>query len=257
MKNAIFTVMLLVCPMLTYSQDRTLIYNEDRTITVFGEGIVDTLANVAFLSYSIKGFGSKFKDAVNSATKKNDEIIKKIASLGIPKKNIQSSSFYSGQNLSYKSLFSKSKDYQASFSVLIKIDSLRLLDNLIIMISEQDIENVSNVTFSLNDLLKVQTMARDKAIDNAKQQAIEISHKCGVKLGKIISYVELDGSNQSSIDYDLSQLRRRTEAGGYLDNPAPVYIFDNAEIQNRTTDSFSANHLKIAKRIKAVYEITE
>jgi len=257
MKKTIIATILFISASISFSQDRTLIYKEDRTITVYGDGIVDTLSNVAYLSYSVKGFGSKFKDAVAAATKKNEEIVGKLVSFGLSKKNIQSSSFYSGQNYSYKPLFSKSKDYQASLSVVVNIDSLKILDNLIIMISEQDIENMSNVTFSLTDLSRVQAIARDKAIDNAKQQASEISQKCNVKLGKLLSYSELDGSNQTSMDYDLSQIRKRSEVVGYFDNPTPVYCFDNAEVQDRTTASFSANRLKISKRIKAIYEISE
>ena len=143
----------------------SLCFSEVRTITVEGYGEIDTVANVAMVQYSVKGFGPKLRDAVAAATKKNDEITKQILAVGVPKSGIQSSSFYSGQNYFDKSFFSKAKDYQASFSVIIKVDSLNLLSNLIFTISEQDIENLSNVKFVRSDLSIIQAAARDKAIE--------------------------------------------------------------------------------------------
>ena len=256
MNKHYFYLTLLIFTSLTFSQQQTLIYKDARIITVYGEGIVDTIADVAYLTYSVKGFGSKFKDAVAEATQKNEKVVEKLVNIGLPNRNIQSSSFYSGQNYLYKPLFSKSKDYQASFSVVIKIDSLNMIDNIIIMLSEQDIENLSNVTFSLSELLNVQKIARNRAIDDARKQATEISEKCNVTLGKLISYSEIDGSNESSIEYELSQLRKKSEVIGYLDNPTPVYIVD-ADDSGNAYSTFSPNRMKISKRIKTVYEIEE
>jgi len=159
---------------------------QKRLIHIEGKAKIDTVADRAYISYSVIGYGSSLRDAVKNAQLNNAAIAKKLMDKGIKKEWLETSNFYSGENGGDKPFLSSKKDYQASLTTLVKIDSLAILDEVVYLLSEQKVENMSGLTFELKKPDALNLVCRQKAITNAVSDAQALASAAGIKVGKII-----------------------------------------------------------------------
>jgi len=97
-------------------------------ISVLGTAEVKAPADQAELYFSVTGFGSTLRQAVERAREKVMAISQDLLAIGLVKKNLRTSRFYSGENAGGKAFLSSKKDYQAVIAVLVTIDNLDLLE---------------------------------------------------------------------------------------------------------------------------------
>jgi len=68
-------------------------------------------------------------------------------------------------------------------SVNITIDSLKLLESTVIIISEHKVNNLSNINFELKNDEEVKLQARDVAVKNAVEKAKIFAANLNIELG--------------------------------------------------------------------------
>ncbi len=161
-------------------------------ITVIGSVEVKELANQASLTFSVKGVGSSLRLAVEDANKKVKVVTDKLVRLGIPSSNIATSQFYSSENVGDKAFLSSSRDYQATLTTMVTIDSLSVLEAVLYAISESEVQNISNISFSIKDELDLRKRTRVAAAKKAQEKATDIAGALGVKLGRVVSIEEVE-----------------------------------------------------------------
>jgi uncharacterized protein len=186
MKNIIVIFLLFISQTLFSQQTESKI----NQISVQGAVELKEMADQATLSFSVKGVGSTLRQAVEMANKNTKTITDKLIALGVKGKEISTSSFYSGENRGDKAFLSSSRDYQASITTIIRIDSLKLLEPIILTISECEVQNLSQITFSLKDEVGFRRRARIEATLKAKEKAEDMAKALNVTLGKVISIDE-------------------------------------------------------------------
>lgn len=187
MKKTIVLIVVLVSQLL-YSQQ---IEQKNNQISVQGSVELKEMADQATLSFSVKGVGESLRQAVENADRNTKIVTEKLLVLGVKEKNIATSSFYSGENYGDKAFLSSSRDYQANITTIIKIDSLKLLQPVLFAISESDVKNVSQITFSLKDEVGFRRRARIEAVLKAKEKAEDMTKVLNLTLGKVISIDEV------------------------------------------------------------------
>jgi uncharacterized protein YggE len=158
---------------------------QKRLIHIEGKAKIDTVADRAYISYSVTGYGSTLRDAVKNAQLNNAAIAAKIIEKGIKKEWLETSNFYSGENGGDKPFLSSKKDYQASLTTIVKIDNLAILDEVVYSLSAQSVENMSGLTFELKNMDSLNLVCRVKAIANAVAEAQALASAAGIKVGRI------------------------------------------------------------------------
>jgi uncharacterized protein YggE len=182
----ILTVVLLSHSLMAQVQDAKV-----NQFSVVGRVELKEKADQASLSFSIKGVGPTLRQAVESANKKTKDLTDRLRAFGIGDSNISTSQFYSSENVGDKAFLSSSRDFQATISTLVKVDSLRLLQPIIFAISEAEIESLSRISFSLKDDVGFRRRARIEAAFKAKEKADDIGKALGVTLGKVVAVEEI------------------------------------------------------------------
>lgn len=187
MKKAVIVLLFFISQTL-FSQQTESKVNQ---ISVQGTVELKEMADQATLSFSVKGVGASLRQAVEKADRNTKVITDKLIVLGVKEKNISTSSFYSGENYGDKAFLSSSRDYQANITTIIKIDSLKLLQPVLFAISESDVQNLSQITFSLKDEVGFRRRARIEAALKAKEKAEDMTKALNIALGKVISIDEV------------------------------------------------------------------
>jgi len=159
--------------------------------SVVGSVELKEKADQASVSFSIKGVGPTLRQAVESANKKTKDLTDKLRASGIGDGSISTSQFYSSENFGDKAFLSSSRDYQATITTLVKIDSLKLLQPTIFTISEAEVDNLSRISFSLKDDVGFRRRARTEAALKAKEKADDIAKALGVNIGRVIAVEEI------------------------------------------------------------------
>ncbi|HUL42793.1 MAG TPA: SIMPL domain-containing protein [Bacteroidota bacterium] len=219
-------------------------------ISVLGSVELRETATQASFTFSVKGVGSSLRQAVEDANKKVKAVTGKLMYFGVREKNISTSQFYTGENLGDKAFLSSSRDYQATLTTLVTVDSFSLLDSIIYAASESDVKDVSNITFSLKDESVFRKQARIEAAIKAREKAQDFAKALGVTLGPVISIEEVEPTRV------LNQQR----AGNYPNpfNPPTRVSPENLESSSvdeiRGTGMF-AQTIVVTSQVRAAFSI--
>jgi uncharacterized protein len=166
----------------SFAQDLT----EKNQLVVTGSAEIIVEADNASIDFSVIGYGESLREAVGKAKDKVSRISTKLISLGVKEKDLVTSYFSSGENYDGKAFLSSSKDFVAKIQVGVVIKDLTKVEEIILAISESDVETLSNINFQLEDYTPYKKQAREKAINAARNKALELADGFGIKLGKPI-----------------------------------------------------------------------
>ncbi len=210
-------------------------YIGDNKLVVEGNSKLIIESDRASFEFSVLGFGSTLREALDNARLRISNATKVLTEYRIPKENITTSSFESGENFDGKAFLSSSRDFKTLMRVFVIVDSLSNLENIIVDLSEQGIESIYNITYSLHDFEKHKSKAKEKAIEDAQFNSKLIADKFGVIIKKVI-YIEETGFNQT------------------YPNPFNPTSRMLKEMRSAVKSIYS-KPVKITQRFKVVYEI--
>ena len=225
--------------------DRTSEYPSN-TITVEGKGEVKVLPNIAQFSFTVSERAESSARAQELASEKINEITEALIGAGIADVDIKTSSYniypnytYETQELSIpggttsRSGESVITSYEASQTTDVKVRNVNEAGNLLALVGQRGVSNVSGVQFVIDDRDLIAEEARALAIKDAKSDALKIAKELGVTLVRIVSYYENTGGYMEP-QYDIM----RSEAA--VTNFAP---------------KLSPGEDTIAKTVSVTYEI--
>ena len=210
-------------------------YLGDNKLVIEGTSDIIVESDRASLSFSVFGFGSTLREAVIDAKTKISNATQILSKFDIPKRNISTSAFESGENFGGKAFLSASKDYKTLMTVFVIVDSLPNLEDIIIGLTENGIESISNINYSLKNSDKYKALSKEEAINDAQKKAKQIADKFGVTLKKVL-YIEESGFSQN-----------------YPSPFNPTTRIMNEIIS--TSVSLYSKPVKVSQKIKVVYAI--
>lgn len=220
--------------------------NNGGRISVYGNAEVKTVPDQAELSFSIKGIGSSLRSAVTNAQDQIAKTTKQLFALGLKKSSISTSHFLSGKNYGGKAFLSSKRDYQAVITTFVTIDSLDLLEPVIFALSENGVENISDIGFSLKNDTALEASAREQAITNAKQKAGEMAKQLAMGLGNVIHIEEI-------IAYTWQEIQE-----GYRKKTDFSTEFQaRIAYQQALSESFFPQTITLAAMVKIVFELKQ
>lgn len=187
-------------------QNRTLDQQSNYQITVSGEGKVVVKPDIALVSFGVKTEALKSVDAVNENNKKMNEVIKAVKEAGVDEKDIQTTSYNLYPVYDYTRYGTNFKGYSLEQNIQVKIRNLDKVNDVLDKATLKGANTVGQLSFTVDDMEKIKSDARVKAIEQAKQKAKDLANQSGLRLGKLINVSE-----------------------GYSPYPQPLYGMGGAE----------------------------
>lgn len=203
-------------------------------ITVSGKGEVMAVPDVASFSFSVTENAKTMKDAQDQSAKKMNSAIEAIKAMGVDEKDIKTTSYSSYPKYEYNNYpcaepttvssgmgmmavssispcrTSKSVlvGYEVSQTVLVKVRKTDTAGDILTKVGTLGVDNISGLSFVVDDPEKVQAQARDMAIKDAQEKAKELSKSLGVKFVRITSFY--DNNNTPIYGYGGTGLEAKT-----------------------------------------------
>lgn len=163
-----------------------------KTITVSAEGKVTVSPDIAKLSFSVVSEGIDPKTLADDNNKKMKLAIDFVKSQGIDEKDIKTTDYNLSPKYEYDEKTKKTfiSGYTLTQTVLVKIRDLNKVADVLAGLPPLGINQISSVSFDINDPEKYLSDARNQAFDKVKEKAVAMAEKNGVNLGQVINFYE-------------------------------------------------------------------
>ncbi len=206
--------------------------NETSTIQVSAEGAVKTQPDVAVINLSVHGSEMKADAAMNRVDKQVKKLVKQINSYTIKEGSFDSSQTSIQPEYDYQAKPRKLVAYKASRNISFHLTNLKQLEALMQDISQLDLTNINNVSFTVQNMQEFEDIALINAIKTAKHKANIIAEALGVKIKGI---------------YRVNHNVRQTQ---------PVYARAlSAEMDMRKSSSYQQKDIDVKTNIDIEFEL--
>ena len=160
------------------------------TFDVTGEGKISVKPDIASVSVGIRTQVQTVKgvqDQINSTINKVSAAIKE---LGVDTGDIQTTNYSIYPDYDYSGSSQRIKGYSASTNLSIKVRDTDKVNSVIDAATSNGANEVSGISFEVDDETKAENEAREKAVADAKRKAQDAAKIAGFRLGRIINYSE-------------------------------------------------------------------
>ncbi len=194
------------------------------TISVTGEGEAFAQPDVARFTFSVIEEGSTVAEAQEKASQKENEVLEVLETTGIEDKDIKTTSYNLNPRYEYpRSICTEDYcppsgrrtlvGYEVRETISVKVKDISNAGELLSQVGNTGVQNISGLTFEVDDEDAVLAEARSKAIRDAKEKAEKLADDLGVSLRKIIGFYE----NSPAPNYAETRFGLGGDAGS-LDN---------------------------------------
>jgi hypothetical protein len=167
----------------------------ERTVTVNGIGKVTGQNNIAVTTIGYSNTDKEVAKAQMDNKEVMDKVMADLQKIGIEDKDLQTNYMI---HPDYDYLPEKGqvlKGYKVSHSVTIKIRDLQKINEVFDLAGKYGATEVGGLNFTIDDPTNLKDEARNKAMEDAKLNAVQLAQSLGVRLGEVVSYNEYDSSN--------------------------------------------------------------
>ena len=208
---------------------------------------MEAQADYAKLSFSVQGYGSSLRSAIEKAKERIATISEDLLAVGLKKEQLNTSKFYSGENVGGKAFLSNKKDYRTSLTMYLSMKDLTLLEPVLVLLSEQKVEKISDIRFLLKDDEQYKRQARLLAIQKARRKAGEFADELKIQLGPATMVEELPLVDmQPEHQYQFREQVLRSL-------PNHSYLQSGAVMLER--GSYFSDTIKVTAQVKVVFKI--
>lgn len=172
-----------------------------RTLTVNGVGKVTLTPDVAYVSIGVQTEDASAASAVRANTATAQAVIAAIQSFGLEAKDITTTNFSVWLNEHYDENGQLvSKTYVVQNTVYVTVRKLDILGDLLDAVTQAGANNISGISFDVEDKTEAIAQARSLAIESARKQAEELAKAAGVTLGEVQSISFYDSTPYTGLE---------------------------------------------------------
>lgn len=185
-------IVLFVMPMLSRLADS---FQSVRTIAVSAEGKTVVSPDLAQFSFSVVTQGQNPETIVDGNNRKVSAAIEFVKSQGVEAKDIKTSGYNLSPDYQYDENTRRNYivGYTITQSVNVKVRDFAKLPKLLAGLTPVGVNQISGISFTIEDLDKVLGEARKQAFERARAKAIMMASASGVRLGRVVNVSEYGG----------------------------------------------------------------
>jgi len=198
-------VMVILAIFLLASTSRVLnTATTTNTVSFGGEGKVVAKPDIAKVDLSIVTDALTSKAAQDENSKKSKAVTDYLKKQDIDDKDIKTTGYNIYPQYKYPQYGGQPTitGYQVNHSIEIKLRDLDKVSDVLDGVISAGANQVSKLSFEIDDPEALKSEARQKAIEDAKKKADELENQLGIDLGKIVSFSENTGGYPIPIYYD-------------------------------------------------------
>lgn len=190
----------------------------ENKITVSGTGEVYATPDVGLIDISVKTEGIDVATATNDNAVKMNNILSFIKSQGVEEKDIKTTGFNINPYYEWSDKTGKRTltGYEVTQTINVKIRDLTKIGAIISGATEKGANDISSLSFIVDDDEKVKEDAKNLAIKDAKEKAKNLEKSLGVKMVKIVSFSD---SFSTPYVYDYTNSYKMEAAGAGVVSP--------------------------------------
>lgn len=185
-------------------------------LSVVGVGKVDITPDTASVDLGIVVNDAKtIEEASTEINEVNNAIVSAVTALGVDKGDIKTSNYSINPNYDYvRSPNGTITGYNGNTTVTVKVKETDKLPLVIQAATEAGANQVMGTNYMVDKPEDYQEQARQKAIDNAKEQAQKLASQLGIRLGKVTNIVESSsGGGPIPLLYEKSAMALDSRGG--------------------------------------------
>lgn len=165
----------------------------ERTILIEAQGSVTAAPDVAITNMGVVSEGTTVAEAQGRSTEVMNALQTKLAQMGVAKSDIQTTQYNIFPLYNYTEEEGRLLNgYQVNQEVEIKIRNLSKAQQVLALAGEVGANNVSGLSFTVDNREVYKDEARDKALEQIATKARSISQSLGVNMVGISSYNEYE-----------------------------------------------------------------
>lgn len=188
------------------------------TITVSGEGEVFAVPDIATFSITIQEEAKDVATAQDAATKNTNDVVAYLTGADIEEKDIKTTGYnvypkYEWQQVQCVRYPCPEGEqtlvgYTVSQTIDVKVRDTDKAGEILSGVGSRGVDNVSGLSFLIDDPDELQSDAREKAIEDAEAKAKELAKQLGVDLVRIVGFTESGNGYYPPVAY----MKRETMA---------------------------------------------
>lgn len=210
--NKLFTLLLSVLALyaiawlgsnVSYTMKNTSLlgHSSFNVFTVNGEGKVTAAPNIASTEVGVTTQNANAATAQDENNKKMTALTTAMKKLGILDADLKSSNYSVYPQYDYTNGRQQIKGYMVSQSLQVKVRDLTKVSDVLKVAAESGSNQVSGLSFTIDDPANLRIEARNKALQDAENNAMQIAERLGLKVGRVTSYYENAGSPNNPVPY--------------------------------------------------------
>lgn len=188
--NRVFILLAILVVVIAFYQFQSLPQNYPQEITVTGEGKTFVKPDIALVSLGVQTEARSSVDAVNHNNEKMNAIIKAIKESGVEEKDIKTSLYNLSPVYDYPQQGRVFKGYSLDQQIQVKIRNFDKISEILDKATANGANTIGDLQFTVDDMEKVRAMAREEAIKQAKEKAVNLSKQSGLRLVKLVNILE-------------------------------------------------------------------
>lgn len=201
------------------------------TIYVSGEGEVFAVPDTATFSVTVQEEAKDVAAAQKVATQKGNDIIAYLKKQGIEEKDIKTTDYSVYPQYDYLQAAEcrggycppgkqELRGFQVSQTLSVKVRDTQKAGDILSGVGSLGANNVSGLSFAIDDQKALEAEARGKAIDDARKKAEALASQLGVQLVRVVGFNE-DGGNRPYYAKAVMAMDSAMGMGGAEMAPAP------------------------------------
>ncbi len=160
----------------------------DRTISVTGEAETFVAPDTASVSFSVTKKAQTTENAMNSINERMNVLLAQLKGFDVKEKDIKTVNYSVQPQYSYNNNKQIFEGYRATQRIQVKIRDLEKTSDILSTVNSAGVDNVSQLTFFVDNEEEVKEKLRKEAIKNAKEKAKVLAQDLGVNLNEIVGY---------------------------------------------------------------------
>lgn len=177
----------------------------DKTIITVGEGIIETVPDVAYVNIGVVSEGKDLSKVQEENALKMNNIMNKLKELNVKEKHIKTTNYNIYPNYNWEDRTGESRivGYTVNNTLTVTVENINKTDNLLDEVVKSGSNNINGISFGIKDSSKIYNQALELAIKNAKEKALVMGRAVGAVNVEPIKITEVGNSGYGYFEKNM------------------------------------------------------